>query len=110
MKLTTLMLASVLGATVLATAGTASADRIHGIGIGHGPVVAHGSREVVGRGGYHRGYVGRGYGLGYVDVEPVYGPGYVEPVYAPRVVVEPRVVVRPRFIERPFIHRGWHRY
>jgi hypothetical protein len=104
MKLSTLLFASVLGATVFAAAGTASADRYVRGGYGYGY-------------GYHNRVVvrpavrpWRWYGPRVV-VEPSYvAPAYVEPAYiAPRVVVRTPVVVRPRYWHSPVVVRGGYR-
>ncbi len=119
MKLTNLVFAGILGATVFA-AGTASADRFHGGGGGHvvsgGGHYAGGGGRYVGGGGHYVGGGGRFYGpryygpsigVGYVGPEYVDpGYGYVDPYAAPVVEVGPRFVRRPVFVGR----RGWHRW
>jgi hypothetical protein len=83
MKLSTLLFASVLGATLFAVAGTASADRyVRGYG-------------------YHDRVVVRPY------VRPYVAPRF----YGPRVVVEPAYAgyAAPVVVERPIIRgRYWH--
>lgn len=82
MKLSTLLFASVFGATVFAATGTASADRyVRGYG-------------------YHDRVVVRPY------VRPYIAPRF----YGPRVVVErPAVVVRPRYWHGPIVVRHGYR-
>ena len=117
MKLTNLVFAGILGATVFA-AGTASADRFHGGG-GHGGGGGHyvgGGGHYVGGGGRYVGGGGRFYGPRYygpsVDVGVGYvGPEYVDPDYGyVDPYAAPVVEVGPRYIHRPFVRRGWHRW
>ena len=97
MKLSTLLFASVLGATVFAAAGTASADRY----------VRYGYHDrVVVRPAYRpwRFYGPR------VVVEPTYVAPAPVVVERPAVVVRPApVVVRPRYFRAPVIVRGFYR-
>jgi hypothetical protein len=97
MKLSTLLFASVLGATVFAAMGTASADRyVRGYGY-HDRVVVR---------PYVRPYIApRFYGPRVVvePVAPIYAPGYIAPV-----VVE-RPIIRPRYWHGPIVVRHGYR-
>jgi len=94
MKLSTLLFASVLGATVFAAMGTASADRyVRGYGY-HDRVVVR---------PYVRPYIApRFYGPRVVVEAPVYSP-YVAPV-----VVE-RPIIRSRYWRGPIVVRHGYR-
>jgi len=91
MKISHLIVAAVLGTTLLATAKPAAADRWY-------------------RGGYVRaGWVApRVYARPYIAPRVVVGPGYYNPYYAPAPVV---VAPRPYYVApRPVIvRRGWYR-
>jgi len=108
MKLSTLLFATVLGATIVSAAGTASADRVVGYRHGYG----YGYNRVVVAPGYHRAW--RWYGFApRIVVEPVVP---VAPVIAPVVVARPPivvrrapVVVRPRYWHGPVVVRHGYR-
>src|SRR5262245_22843114 len=99
MKLSSLVFASVVGATLFAAAGTASADRWYHHDYGYSRVVVR---------PYARTYVAPVYVRPRVVVEPVV---VAPPVVTAPVVVERPVVVRPRFYySRPIVvRRGWYR-
>ncbi|HEV7557207.1 MAG TPA: hypothetical protein VGO00_17190 [Kofleriaceae bacterium] len=97
MKLSTLLFASVLAATVFAATGTASADRY---------VRGYGYHERVVVRPYVRPYIApRFYGPRVVvePVAPIYAPGYIAPV-----VVE-RPIVRARYWRGPIVVRHGYR-
>lgn len=100
MKLTTLLFASVLGATVFAAMGTASADRyVRGPGIHERVVVRPYARPYIAPRFYGPRVVVEPY------VAPVYARGYVAPV-----VVE-RPIVRGRYWRAPIVVRhGFRRW
>ena len=94
MKISHILCAAVLGATLVATTQTASADRWYHGGWGYA----------------HRGwYAPRVYTRPYWGPRVVVSPGYVDPYYAapaPVVYTRPAVVVRPRPY---YVRRGWYR-
>jgi hypothetical protein len=98
MKLSSLVFASVVGATLFAAAGSASADRWY-------------PRERVVVRPYARPYVAPVYVRPRVVVEPIAPVVVAPPVITAPVVVERPVVVRPRFYySRPLVvRRGWYR-
>ena len=100
MKLSHMLCAAVLGATLVATTQTADAGRWYGGyhgGWGRGHVSWYAPRSYYG----YRGYYGPSYG--YVAPGYAYDPYYVAP--AP-VVVRPR----PYVVRRPVVvRRGWYR-
>lgn len=112
MKLSTLLFASVLGATVMSAAGTASADRyVRGYGYGHsyGYGYTRGYNRVV-VGPAYRPWRWSGFAPRYVVERPVIAPYAPVIVERPAVVVRPApVVVRPRYWHGPVVVRGGYR-